>query len=48
MLRDYGNMSAVTALFVLERMQARGPIGNVLMSSLGPGFSAALLTIDGR
>ncbi len=36
-LRDYGNMSAVTALFVLERMPWRER--RTLMTALGPGFS---------
>jgi alkylresorcinol/alkylpyrone synthase len=42
-LRDYGNMSAVTALFVLERMQWRHR--RTLMTALGPGFTAAFLAI---
>jgi alkylresorcinol/alkylpyrone synthase len=45
-LRDYGNMSAVTALFVLERMRWRERRN--MMTALGPGFSAAFLMIDGR
>src|SRR5258708_2157808 len=44
-LRDYGNMSAVTALFVLERMLQRGTAGRTLMTALGPGFSAVFLMI---
>jgi alkylresorcinol/alkylpyrone synthase len=44
-LRDYGNMSAVTALFVLERMAWRRQ--RTLMTALGPGFSAAFLTVEG-
>jgi alkylresorcinol/alkylpyrone synthase len=47
-LRDYGNMSAVTALFVLARMKAREQRRNILMSSLGPGFTAAFLMVEGR
>ncbi|MBV9572028.1 MAG: type III polyketide synthase [Alphaproteobacteria bacterium] len=46
-LRDYGNMSAVTALFVLNRMRSRGVVGRTLMSALGPGFSAAFLMLEG-
>ncbi|HEY1961323.1 MAG TPA: type III polyketide synthase [Rhizomicrobium sp.] len=45
-LRDYGNMSAATALFVLHRMRARGPLGRCLMSALGPGFTAAFLMLE--
>jgi len=44
-LRDYGNMSASTVLFVLERMLANGRGGRLLLSSLGPGFTAAFLTL---
>lgn len=44
-LREYGNMSAVTVLFVLERMLAAGAKGRLLLSSLGPGFTAAYLTL---
>jgi alkylresorcinol/alkylpyrone synthase len=44
-LRDYGNMSAVTALFVLERMEWR--TRRTLMTALGPGFSAVMLAIGG-
>ncbi|HEX3944689.1 MAG TPA: 3-oxoacyl-[acyl-carrier-protein] synthase III C-terminal domain-containing protein [Rhizomicrobium sp.] len=45
-LRDYGNMSAATALFVLHRMRARRFTGRTLMSALGPGFSAAFLMLE--
>ncbi len=42
-LRDYGNMSAVTALFVLERMAWRKQ--RTLMTALGPGFTAVFLSV---
>ena len=45
-LSEYGNMSAPTVLFVLERLLARGLSGRVLMSSLGPGFTAAFQAVD--
>lgn len=45
-LREHGNMSAVTVLFVLERMLAKGLRGRHLMSALGPGFTAAFLLLD--
>jgi alkylresorcinol/alkylpyrone synthase len=45
-LRDYGNMSAATVLFVLERMLASGASGRMLMTALGPGFTAAFLVLD--
>ena len=44
-LRDHGNMSAPTVLFVLDRLMARGLPKRTLMTAFGPGFtcSAALL-----
>lgn len=46
-LRDYGNMSAVTVLFVLERMLREGPPAQrYLLTALGPGFTGAFLTLD--
>ena len=45
-LRCYGNMSASTVLFVLERVLNRGIGGRHLMSALGPGFTAAFLLLD--
>ncbi|WDR04371.1 type III polyketide synthase [Devosia algicola] len=44
-LRDYGNMSAPTALFVLERVMARAPDGTMMLAALGPGFTASMLPI---
>ena len=44
-LRDYGNMSAPTALFVLKRVLASDPTGTMLMTALGPGFTASVLPI---
>jgi predicted naringenin-chalcone synthase len=38
-------MSAVTALFVLERMNWRDAQRRTLMTALGPGFSAVFLMI---
>jgi len=47
-LRDYGNMSAATVLFVLERMKDRLADQETLVTSLGPGFSSAFLVIKPR
>jgi alkylresorcinol/alkylpyrone synthase len=47
-LRDYGNMSAVTVLFVAERMGVRKKVQRTLLTALGPGFSAAFLMLDGQ
>jgi alkylresorcinol/alkylpyrone synthase len=46
-LRDFGNMSAPTVLFVLERMLAPGA-RRYLLTALGPGFTAAFLVLDGE
>jgi alkylresorcinol/alkylpyrone synthase len=45
-LRDYGNMSAATVLFVLKRVLQSGAHGRMLMSALGPGFTAGFQLID--
>ena len=44
-LANYGNMSAPTALFVLERVLREGIPERAMMMALGPGFtlSTALL-----
>ncbi|HEY2835383.1 MAG TPA: type III polyketide synthase [Rhizomicrobium sp.] len=47
-LRDYGNMSAVTALFVAERMGVMRKKQSTLLTALGPGFSAAFLMLDAK
>jgi len=45
-LRDFGNMSAVTALFVLERMDWRKKNQRILMTALGPGFSSVMQLLE--
>jgi len=52
-LRDYGNMSAATVMFVLERMLAKACATGArweraLMNALGPGFTAGFLVINNR
>lgn len=52
-LRDYGNMSATTVMFVLERMLANARATGArweraLMNALGPGFTAGFLVVDNR
>jgi alkylresorcinol/alkylpyrone synthase len=47
-LRDYGNMSAVTMLFVLHRMKDRLNSQRTLASALGPGFTCAFLMLEGQ
>jgi alkylresorcinol/alkylpyrone synthase len=45
-LRNYGNMSAVTVIFVMQQMMQVGLSGRYLMSSLGPGFSAGFQVLE--
>lgn len=44
-LRDYGNMSAPTVLFVLERLLAEGLPRRTLLLALGPGFTVSGLSL---
>ena len=43
-LRDFGNMSAPTVLFVLQHALEAGLSGRGFLSALGPGFTASFLT----
>ena len=45
-LRDYGNMSAPTVLFVLQRLLERGLPDKVMMTAFGPGFTCAGLLLE--
>lgn len=45
-LREFGNMSAPTILFALERVLSARPGGTLALSALGPGFTASLLALD--
>ena len=44
-LREHGNMSAPTVLFVLQRLLERGLPSRTLMTALGPGFTLAALSL---
>ena len=44
-LADYGNMSAPTALFVLERLIQSGLPLRTLLTALGPGFTASCVSL---
>ncbi|MDQ3140062.1 MAG: type III polyketide synthase [Pseudomonadota bacterium] len=44
-LRDYGNMSAPTVLFVLERLIESGLPARTLLLALGPGFTTSGLAL---
>jgi len=45
-LHDYGNMSAPTVMFVLERLLERGLPGKVMMTAFGPGFTCAGMMLE--
>ena len=45
-LRDHGNMSAPTVLFVLERLIARGLPARSLLTAFGPGFTCAAMVLE--
>ncbi|WP_037464489.1 type III polyketide synthase [Shimazuella kribbensis] len=46
-LKQFGNMSSVTVLFVLQQVLQLSPTkGYGLMTALGPGFSSELLLLD--
>lgn len=45
-LNDYGNMSAPTVMFVLERLLKQGLPPRVLMTAFGPGFTCAGLMLE--
>ena len=45
-LRDHGNMSAPTVLFVLDALIKRGLPDRVMMTAFGPGFTCAGLVLE--
>lgn len=45
-LADYGNMSAPTALFVLERLIQAGLPPRTLLTAMGPGFTASCVSLQ--
>ena len=45
-LAEFGNMSAPTVLFVLERVLAREPEGRLVAAALGPGFTAGFVALE--
>ena len=45
-LRDYGNMSAPTVLFVLDRLLQLGLPDKVMMTAFGPGFTCAGMMLE--
>jgi alkylresorcinol/alkylpyrone synthase len=45
-LRDYGNMSAPTVMFVLDRLIQQGLPKRVMMTAFGPGFTCAGMLLE--
>jgi alkylresorcinol/alkylpyrone synthase len=45
-LKEYGNMSSATALFVLKAALADGARGRYLLAAFGPGFSAYFVILE--
>jgi alkylresorcinol/alkylpyrone synthase len=45
-LHDYGNMSAPTVMFVLDRLLDRGLPDKVMMTAFGPGFTCAGMLLE--
>lgn len=45
-LKNYGNMSAPTALFVLKDVLEQGTKGKLMMGALGPGFTASFMPLE--
>ncbi len=45
-MRDYGNMSAPTVLFVLQRAIAAGLPQTTILAALGPGFTASFVALE--
>jgi alkylresorcinol/alkylpyrone synthase len=44
-IAEYGNMSAPTVLFILERARAKGLPPRSLLTALGPGFTASCISL---
>jgi alkylresorcinol/alkylpyrone synthase len=45
-MREFGNMSAPTVMFVLERAIAAGLPANAVLAALGPGFTATFVALE--
>jgi alkylresorcinol/alkylpyrone synthase len=45
-LNDYGNMSAPTVMFVLDRLLKQGLPDKVMMTAFGPGFTCAGMLLE--
>ena len=47
-LAEYGNMSAATVLFVMERALSTPLIGHHVVAAMGPGFCAGFVMLEGE
>ena len=45
-LNEFGNMSAPTVLFVLDRLMKRGLPERTMLTSFGPGFTCAAMLLE--
>jgi alkylresorcinol/alkylpyrone synthase len=45
-IAEFGNMSAPTVLFILERARAKGLPSRSLLTALGPGFTASCVSLQ--
>jgi alkylresorcinol/alkylpyrone synthase len=45
-LREHGNMSSATVLFILREALDAGAKGRYLLTTMGPGFTAGMMTIE--
>ena len=45
-LKEFGNMSSATALFLLEAALADGAYGRYLLAAFGPSFSAYFIVVE--
>lgn len=45
-LRQHGNMSSPSVLFVLDHALARGARGPAVLAALGPGFTASFVAAE--
>jgi alkylresorcinol/alkylpyrone synthase len=45
-LNDYGNMSAPTVMFVLDRLLKQGLPDKVMITAFGPGFTCAGMLLE--
>ncbi len=45
-LREYGNMSSATILFILKRLMAQGANGKCVLMAFGPGLTIELVLLE--